>query len=333
MNIYDISKKAGVSTATVSRVINGSKQVSEKTRQKVLTIMNEMGYTPNIFARGLMFNSMNTVGVMTIDVDDMYYASSIHTITNELRLKNYDMILLSTGKDIENKKKYMKLLTDKKVDGIILVGSAFKETNDNTHILEAANNIPVVIINGIIEGANVYSIACDESKATYELYAYLSNKGHKTIAYVYDVQTFSAIQKLNGYKSALKKAGTPISDAVIIKTCSGFKGGLEAAEKILELNNNNNYSITAIITSEDILAAGIIKKFEMEKIKVPSQIAVTGFNNSIISICTSPSLTTVDNKVEAMSTMAVNLLLDAIKGKKIPSCTLIEPEIVFRDST
>src|SRR5689334_15616268 len=130
MNIYDIAEKAGVSIATVSRVLNGSSSVSEKTRKKVNEVMQDLGYTPNVFARGLMVNSMRTLGVMTIDVRDLYYANAIHTIELEARQRGYDLILCSTGEDINEKKKYLKLLLQKRVDGIILIGSVFKEKND-----------------------------------------------------------------------------------------------------------------------------------------------------------------------------------------------------------
>ena len=207
MNIYDIAQKAGVSTATVSRVINGSKSVTEETRQKVSAIMSEVGYTPNVFARGLMVNSMKTIGVMTIDVRDLYYARSIHAIENEARKLGYNVVLCNTGDDIWEKKKYLKLLLQKRVDGIILVGSVFKEKSDNRHITEAAAEVPVVLINGYLEGNNIYSIMCDDNGAVKSAVKQLADMGHKAVSYLYDVETFSGMEKLGGFKSAIREYG------------------------------------------------------------------------------------------------------------------------------
>ena len=125
MNIYDVSEKAGVSIATVSRVLNGNERVSERTREKVLAVMEECGYTPNAFARGLGLNTMKTIGVMCADSSYPYQAKAIYYIEQNLRANGYDCILCCTGDALERKKECMELLLTKKVDGIILVGSSF----------------------------------------------------------------------------------------------------------------------------------------------------------------------------------------------------------------
>ena len=181
MNIYDIAKAAGVSIATVSRVINGNTSVSEKTKKRIEDVMLEMGYMPNVFARGLMTNSMMTIGIMTIDVRDLYYANSIYTVDVETRRRGYDVIVCSTGVDINEKKEHLKLLLQKRVDGIILVGSVFKESSDNSHIIEAASHVPIVMVNGNVSGEDIYSVVCDDCYATYSTVNMLVEKGHKDI--------------------------------------------------------------------------------------------------------------------------------------------------------
>ena len=329
MNIYDIAKKANVSIATVSRVINNSGPVSEKTRQRVNEVMAELGYSPNIFARGLMINSIKTIGVLTIDVQDLYHASAIHTIEVEARLKDYDTILCSTGENINDKKKYLKLLLQKRVDGIILIGSVFKEKTDNSHIIEAASHVPVVMINGYVKGPNIYSIICNDSQAVYEMVLHLASKGHKKIIYVYDAETYSGWEKIKGFKKGMKAINSPIGKNNIIKTEKGIEGGYIAAQKLLD----QKADFTAVITSEDIIASGMIKVFNKSGLSVPGDIAVAGFNNSIIALCTTPELTSVDNKINAISSSAAKFLIDAIEGKDIPSKTIVEPQLVIRNST
>lgn len=328
MNIYDIAQKAGVSTATVSRVINGSKSVSAVTRQKVSRIMSDSGYAPNVFARGLMGNSMKTVGVMTIDVRDLYYAQSIHSIENEAGKSGYNVILCNTGEDIHEKKKYLKLLLQKRVDGIILIGSVFKEKSDNRHIVEAAEKVPVMMINGYMEGKNLYSIMCDDRGAAGAAAKYLAELGHKAVAYVYDVETFSGMEKLEGFKSAVTEYGLYPGSEIIVRTNRGIEGGCEAVRTLLK----GKTGFTAILTSEDILAAGALKALSEAGISTPDGVSVIGYNNSVVSQCTMPELTSVDNKVDRVSANAVSLLIDALNGKTIPSRTVVPSELVKRKS-
>ena len=140
MNIYDISQLAGVSIATVSRVINGSDRVSARTRQKVLRVIEENGYTPNAFARGLGLNTMHTVGLLCADSSDPYLAQAVYNLEQELRLNGYDCLLCCTGYARETKEKYLDLLLSKRVDGLIFVGSQFTESapEDNEYIRRAA---------------------------------------------------------------------------------------------------------------------------------------------------------------------------------------------------
>lgn len=114
MTIYDVSEKAGVSIATVSRVLNGSENVSAETRKKVLAVIEACDYTPNAFARGLGLNSMNTIGILCADSSDLYLANAVYHIEQELRANNYNCILCCTGYKLEDKKKYLNLLVNKK---------------------------------------------------------------------------------------------------------------------------------------------------------------------------------------------------------------------------
>ena len=160
MNIYDVSKKAGVSIATVSRVLNGNHNVSEKTRSKVISAMKELDYTPNIFARGLGLNTMKTIGIMCTDSSDTYLANAVYYVEQKLRSFGYDALLCCTGNDYINKKKYMSLLLSKRVDGIILIGSQFVNNSpgsDNSYIIDASSEIPIILVNGYLAGDNIYT--------------------------------------------------------------------------------------------------------------------------------------------------------------------------------
>ena len=129
MNIYDISKQAGVSIATVSRVLNGSSSVKPKTRKKVLDVIEKCGYTPNAFARGLGLDSMNSIGILCADCSDIYLAKAVYYIEGNLREGGYNCILRCCGYDLPNKQRAVNLLLAQRVDALIMVGSSFIEAN------------------------------------------------------------------------------------------------------------------------------------------------------------------------------------------------------------
>ena len=147
ITIYDIAQKCNVSIATVSRVLNGSTRVSEKTRAKVLQVMKEMGYKPNPFARGLGLDSMKIVGVICTDVADIFYAHAVSLLEDGLRKHHFDVMLSNTGSDTGHNGKYISDMADKHVDAIITIGTPFSSETDVRLLCDTARQIPVITIN------------------------------------------------------------------------------------------------------------------------------------------------------------------------------------------
>ena len=167
MTIYDISEKAGVSIATVSRVLNGNTNVKPKTKKRVMDVIEEYGYTPNAFARGLGLNTMNTIGILCADSSDLYLAKAVYYIEQYLRENGYNSILCCTGYDLENKKSSLDLLLSKRVDSVVMVGSNFitGNTEDNKYIRDAAEQMPIMLLNADFDYPNVYCTLCDDYKS------------------------------------------------------------------------------------------------------------------------------------------------------------------------
>ncbi|MDK2798895.1 MAG: LacI family transcriptional regulator [Clostridiales bacterium] len=329
MNIYDLAREAGVSIATISRVINNHPQVSEKTRKKVNEILEKHNYTPNAFARGLVIKSMKTIGVLTIDIRDLYYATVAYTIEQEFSKLGYSVILCNTGGNTQKKINYMKMLAEKNVDGLILVGSVFKDKKLNKAISQLAKNIPIVMVNGFLEAENVYSIICDDSYGIAMCVDYLYKKGHKDIIYLQDAKTYSAQAKSEGFSQGMIKNNLVLTPFSILNVKKGLKGGYHAVEHLITCKQN----FSAIIAGEDITAVGAIKKLKELHKQIPENIAVIGFNNSIIAQCSDPELTSVDNKIETTGIGAVRILNDVFEGRNVPSKTVITPNLVIRKST
>jgi len=324
MNIYDVSKHAGVSIATVSRVLNGNPNVSERTREKVLRVMDELGYTPNVFARGLGLDTMQTIGIMCSDSSDPYLAG-------ELRSHNYDSILCCTGYDLKVKQKYFNLLRSKRVDAIILAGSKFVELcpKDNDYILKAAHDIPVMLVNGYLEGENIYSTVCDDYSAVYDAVSRLIRSGSRRILYLYTSYSYSGLNKMDGYKAALTSCGLPVREDLIHQCPKN----LEDARDLLLRLSKQGIDFDAVVTSDDSLAVGAVKYAHAKGISVPDQLSIIGYNNSLLSRCTDPEITSIDSRVETLCTTTVKTLMEVFSGESVPSRTTIASDLIKRNTT
>ena len=328
MNIYDIAEKAEVSIATVSRIINQKGNVSPKTKERVLRVMDELGYTPNAFARALGLDSIKMIGVVCSDVSDIYYAKAVSIIENELRAQGYDAILCCTGTDLNDKKKGIDVLLSKRVDAIILIGSIFQEHTDNSHIEKAAQTVPVIIINGEYEFDNTYSVKCDEYKAVKDCVVALSDAGHKDIIYIYNSESFSSINKRKGFLSGIKSVGIENGNDLVYKC----ERTLESVDATINDIVNSGVKFSAIITSVDLLAVGAVKTLAKHGIQVPESVSVVGFNNSVIAEYSSPTITSIDNKVDILCIDAVRTLLDVFDKKSVARVKTVQADIVFRES-
>ncbi len=331
LNIYDVSEHAHVSIATVSRVINGNPNVSEKTRKRVLAVMEELGYTPNVFARSLGLNTMKTIGIMCADLSDPWLAEAIYYLEKELRCNGYDSILCCSGYLPETKKKYLELLRSKRVDAIILTGSHYIEAKpkDNAYLLDAARDIPIMMVNGSLKGEQIYSTVCDDHAAVYDAAAKLYHSGRSSVLYLYSGNSYSNLCKLSGYRSATSDAGYPIREELMVLCPKD----LEAAAERLDQLSQTGIHFDAVLAAEDILAVGAVKYADQAGLNIPEAFNIIGYNNSILSRCTTPEITSVDNKVEALCTTTVNTLMKVLNGGNVPAKTMITPELIKRGTT
>jgi LacI family transcriptional regulator len=331
MNIYDVSKAAGVSIATVSRVINGNSNVSEKTKQKVLSVIDESGYTPNAFARGLGLNTMQTIGIMCPDSSDPYLADAIYYLERELRQNEYDSILCCTGYQLATKEKYLKLLLSKRVDAVILIGSSFIESNDknNKYIYNAAKEVPIILLNGILEGANIFCTVCDDYQAVFDCVTSLILSGSKQILYLFHSLSYSGTRKLEGYRNAIQKGGLEFDEAYMRQ----FAGTIHETKDFLLQLRREGLEFDAVVTSDDSLAISALKYAKASHLSVPEDLSIIGYNNSIMAQCCEPELTSVDNKVETACINAVTTLMRVFAGNNVPAKAMFSADIVKRGTT
>ena len=328
MNIYDVSKKAGVSIATVSRVLNGNQNVSDKTKERVLSVMKELGYTPNIFARGLGLNTMHTIGILCSDSSDAFLANAVYYLEQALRKNGYESFLCCTGYELENKKNYLRLLLSKRVDAVILVGSHYLEANkqDNDYIISAAEEVPVMMINGYLNHPNIYCTLCDDYQAVYDTVTRLAAHGRKNFAFLYRSDSSSSRTKIKGFRDGIAAEGLTVSEDAI-KLCPN---DILQTKDILSALYAEGNTYDAILTSEDSLAVAAVKFAGAAGLRIPEDLEIVGYNNSLLGICTEPELTTLDNHVETLSITTVNTLMRVLQGADVPNKTMISNDFIVR---
>lgn len=331
ITIYDISRTAGVSTATVSRVLNNSPKVRPNTRKKVLEIIEDLGYTPNDAARGLGSGVSKTIGILVADLSDMYLANAVFYLERELHDSGFHTILNCTGYDHDRKIEGFRFLEAKSVDAIITVGSHYVDEQDsrNKYIIDTATRLPVMMINGYIKGDNIYCTLANEKEAYYDAVNYLVSTGSRRIAFIYSKQTYSARKKLDGYKAALTHNSIELDKNLIIQ------GGISAPttkSRLADLNVDCS-SFDAVIATSDELAIGTLKYLVSNSVNVPSQVKIVGCNNSDYAQCSEPEITSIDNQCEILCIDTIGTLMRVLDGQSAPQKTVIDCTLIERRST
>ena len=330
MNIYDIAKLAGVSIATVSRVVNDSPKVSEKTKAKVRNIMEEYNYTPNVFARGMGLNSMNTVGIICPDVSDIYMANAVSYLEKNLRGYGYDCILSCSGYEQPEKESAVERILKKKVDALIFVGSNY--AGDGTeetmkYLKEAAKEMPVFLINGYVRCPGVYCVMSDNYQAVYDAVCSMIESGRKDVLFVYDSESYSAKEKMRGYEDALTDNGFPVYEKNKILVSN--------QNKLLEnyFDGQERSFFDAVITTGDKLAVGIVKYAKAKGLSIPQDLCIVGYNNSDFALCCEPELSSIDSKGEELCKTAIESLMKLMNGEPIRHKNVIPCQFIGRETT
>lgn len=334
MTIKDIAKEAGVSTATVSRVINGTGPVNANVRKRIEAIIESSNYIPNAFARGITSRSMNTVGILCPTLVDTMQTTFLSNIEQNLRAKGFStLVICNTGRETD-KTPFLYTLLSKMVDGIIILGASMAEYEDINCFSVASSKVPVFVINGNVKNPDVYCIYCDEYHAVQETVSSLIARGNQRILYIYDTNTFSAYQKMQGYLSGLKKNNVDYDPNLVLqfKSSSDFlRLAKNGTYSLLSTAIRNGLTFDAIITADDILAAGAIDALIDHQID-PSAIPIVGFNNSHIAELVRPKLTSIDVLPSELCALAVMQLVGVLEGKSFPHKVSCSYSIVERDS-
>lgn len=334
MTIYDISKKAGVSIATVSRVLNGSDKVRPATRKKVMDIIEKYDYTPNAFARGMGLHSLQTIGILCADSSDLFLAKAVYYLEQELQTSGYECLLCCTGYNLDIKRSYLNLILSQKVDGVILVGSNFIGTTEeeNQYIKDVSAQVPIMLLNAAFDYPNVYSTLCDDYTSMFDATISMLDGGIKDILYLYNSNSYSGIKKLNGFKAAMESRNIP-SYEKRIQFYEGDPQQMNDVAQFVEHVSKKKLHFHGVIAADDTLAIGSIKYAQKKGLSVPEDLSVIGYNNSILTTCSTPELTSVDNRLETQTHQLVQTLLGVLSGEEMPKKSVFSGKLVKRGTT
>ncbi|MBB5180475.1 alanine racemase [Planomicrobium koreense] len=325
-NIQQVAKHAGVSVATVSRVLNGQTTVTAKTKQKVEEAIQYLNYEPSMLGRNLRNSESRIVLVLIPTISNPFYFEIIKGIENMALSQNYSILLCETDSKPEKEEIYFDLLRKKMADGIISMDPA---VNVET-LKELAENYAIIQCSEYGGGMDIPYVTIDSEEASYRAVKHLIQIGHQKIALMNSDEKFLyARERRMGYERALQESGIPLNKNYISYTQElGFEQGQLAMKKILHLDDRP----TAVFAVSDLLAIGALKEIKAAGLQVPQDIAVVGFDKIDFSNMTNPALTTVAQPMYKMGTIAARMLIDKIRGKAVDSVVL-GFELVIREST
>jgi len=325
--IFDVAKRAGVSYGTVSRVINNNPHVKTETRERILLVMEELGYVVNKQARNLARGSSQMIGVLVPDLGTGYIGEIIRGIDAELSLNDLDLVLYTTHRITNKEANYIANLAKDVVDGLLVVLP--RSPSDYIGIL-TQRNFPFVLIDHQGTGQKCPAVGATNWQGAYNATEYLIKLGHRRIGFITGWMDLGcSIDRLEGYRSALRTHHIPFANELVYEGTFAQPDGNAGASVFLSLP----IPPTAIFASNDVMAIGAMDAIRNRGLRVPEDISIIGFDDIPQASLTRPALTTVNQPLEKMGRVAAQMLLDLLnqpdqKAKRIELPT----ELVVRDS-
>jgi LacI family purine nucleotide synthesis repressor len=328
--IKDVARIAGVSTTTVSHVINKTRFVAEATQERVMQAVKELNYAPSAVARSLKCNTTRTIGMLVTQSTNPFFAEVVDGVESYCYRQGYTLILCNTGGIYEKQRDYIRMLAEKRVDGMLVMCSDL--TEELREMLDAHQDIPKVIMDWGPESSKADKIIDNSEEGGYLATKYLLEKGHAKIACLSgQVQKVACIERIAGYKRALSEFGIPFQENYILEGNFECDTAVEAADKVAAMPIEQRP--TAIFCFNDIMALGLISRLQQLNINVPDDISVVGYDNIDLAAYFSPPLTTVHQPKRRVGKTAFEILLERIKDKDHDKRIFeMHPELIERQS-
>lgn len=333
ITIYDIAKEAGVSAATVSRVLTKSANVRPEKKEKVQALIEKYNFRPNALAKGLADTKSKVIGILSADVRNPYYAELFVSCEQAAREAGYSVLLFNTLGEIELEERMLEKLQAQRVDAIIQMGGRVDDLVSNMEYVELVNqvmsNVPVVV-TGKLEGTACSMVRIDSMEAMDLLMEHLIGLGHERIAFVGgSMAVLSTYEKLLRYKQVLKENNIPYDQELILEGSYNEKSGYEQMNRLFE----KNIPVTAVVAVNDFAAAGIVRSIMEHGYRIPDDISLVSFDNTYIAELMIPRLTSIDYDYAEFGRKLVKTAVDEIEGGGGRRFVTVTPVLVERESS
>jgi DNA-binding LacI/PurR family transcriptional regulator len=325
--IYDVARLAGVSTATVSRALNGTAPIADATRAAIDDAIEQLGYRPNPIARSLVTRSTQTIALLLPDITNPFYAELVSGIQQLMLEGDQSMVLCTTNGDPEQEARYLRLLRAKHVDGALVDGLGLAPERIAAFV---EDGFPIVCLDRDVDFPTIPLVQVDNRLGARLATDYLISLGHTRIAHITGAEAQISDAREAGYREALHGAGIEPDPSLVAPGDFTEAGGHAAMRVLLE----SGARFTAIFCANDLSAMGALNSVLSSGRKVPLDLSIVGFDDVRLAPYTSPPLTTIHQPAAEMARHATELLLDLIGGKQPTEMRrLFAPTLVVRGST
>lgn len=327
--ISEVAKRAGVSKATVSRVLSGNGYVGQEKRDRVLQAIAETGYRPNLLARNLANKSSQTIGLV---VTNTLYSGNIFSelMSHSARImeqQNRQLILADGKHTAEQERAAIQFLLDLRCDGIIIYPRFL--SIDELDAMISQHKQPVMVINRRLRINDSFCVYSDQHMASQMAVRYLMEQGHRNIAFITgSLDSPTSQERLSGYQTALREQGIAINPQLIVHGKWTAQSGMLAVKTLLA----RGQSFSAIVASNDEMAIGAIKQLTENNIAVPGTVSVIGFDDIPLAPYIIPALSSVKFPVTDMINETINRLVSMLDGGELTTLTPFRGSLVLRDS-
>jgi len=325
--IKEVAERAGVSTATVSRVITGKDVVSSKRRKRVNRVIKELGFRPNRAARELRIGAEFKIGVVLSDIQNPFFTSCLAGIESVLQSSDYFLILGNSKEDPRIEEMHLNALISEGIGGIIL---ALTSSYDECYQYLADSEIPIVAIDRECKGLSIDSVVIDNVAASQQGTECLVKLGHRRIGFIGGPLEISTSQdRLKGYKEVLTNLDIPIEEDLIVNGQYHQEGGRSAMEELLNLSDPP----TALLIANNLMTLGALETLYLQNIQIPDELAIVAFDDIPWNIALQTPLTVIAQPTYQLGEFAAKMLLDRIKNPDQPiQKIMLQGELIIRDS-
>ncbi len=327
-SMKDVAVLAGVSTSTVSRVINNSMPVDEETRLKVEQAIKTINFKPSLMARGLRMKSANLIGIVVPELQHETFTSFIKFPEQSVEAQGYNLVIGSTSSNVETEERFIVNLIRRNIDGII-----FSRVSDNSQALKLIDrsNIPIVIIDRSLEREDIPSVVMNNYGAGVMAAEHLLSLGHRRFACITGPMDISINRdRIRGFRETIVQNGGTLEDKCVFEGNFKFESGGRGVDYLVDTRAD----FTAIWVQNDYMAIGAINRFVARGISVPGDVSVIGLDNIEHSWMIQPALTTIAQPFQEMCANAVDIIIKMSRKEQISATRIVlDPELVVRGTT